>query len=78
MPFRALCFDASAQAAERWADALLGAGALSVGSVAVGSFALGASAFGALAVGALAIRRYVCVEDARCPSTSSTMPPVSS
>jgi ribosomal protein L11 methyltransferase len=30
MPFCALCFDASALAAERWADALLGAGALSV------------------------------------------------
>ncbi len=30
MPYRALCFDATANVAERWADALLAAGALSV------------------------------------------------
>jgi ribosomal protein L11 methyltransferase len=30
MPYRTLCFDASAESAERWADALLAAGALSV------------------------------------------------
>lgn len=30
MPYRALCFDASANSAERWANALLAAGALSV------------------------------------------------
>src|SRR5271170_4737755 len=30
MSYRALCFDASAHSAERWADALLAVGALSV------------------------------------------------
>jgi ribosomal protein L11 methyltransferase len=43
MPYRALCFDTSAESAERWADALLAAGALSVDVADAGAGTAGES-----------------------------------